>query len=89
MRLGGGVGEQSHRGVASTFLFFFPFFSPFLDCPARGEKACEGGAREKLTLSLVGTRAIALVGCVFFAYVDAWNAHVLPRVPARIFLLWV
>ena len=39
--------------------------------------------------SFAGASAVALVGHVFFADVDARHSHVLPRVPAHDFFPWV
>ena len=61
----------------SLFLFFF------------GWLAVVSKEREAHVFFLAGACAVALAGRVFFADLNAGHAHVLPRVPARIFLLWV
>jgi hypothetical protein len=74
-----------------TFCTFF--FLSWLPCHSGRRRAMGGRAGgwmdRKLMLSLAGACTDALARRVFFANVDAWHAHVLPRVPPRIFLLWL
>ena len=70
------------------FLFSFSFSSqPRLLCWQSHGMGRESRKKSSCR-SFVGPSPVALVRCVFSAYVDAWHTHVLPCVPAHVLLLW-